>query len=81
MECEPQIHLPQSFGRLASLAGGVRRAAKRDVNHQEIGDYLSLHVVYNSDVYEKGMVEDLIHHYRELLNALLANPEEKVSPP
>ena len=50
-----------------------------DITFQEIGNYFSLQVVYNPDVYERKMVEGLIHHYRQLLTAVLANPKEKVS--
>ena len=46
---------------------------------QETGDYLSLHVIYNTEVYERDMVEDLIRHYKQLLNALVKNPGEKIS--
>ncbi|WP_165760207.1 condensation domain-containing protein, partial [Niastella populi] len=55
--------------------------SKFDINIfvSEVSDYLSLRIVYNSDVYEKEMVEGLINHYRQLLNAILDNPEEKIS--
>ncbi|MDP1815336.1 MAG: LLM class flavin-dependent oxidoreductase, partial [Leadbetterella sp.] len=50
-----------------------------DITFQEIGDYLSLQLVYNPDVYEKEMIEGLINHYKQLLHAVLENPEEKIS--
>ncbi|MFT5822557.1 MAG: amino acid adenylation domain-containing protein, partial [Crocinitomix sp.] len=46
-----------------------------DFTFQEMGDYLSMHAVYNPDVYDKEMVEDLIKHYKQLLVVVLANPE------
>jgi amino acid adenylation domain-containing protein len=49
------------------------------INVQEFGDYLSMEMVYNPDVYEREMVEGLMRHYKQLLNALLENPEEKIS--
>jgi amino acid adenylation domain-containing protein/non-ribosomal peptide synthase protein (TIGR01720 family) len=50
-----------------------------EVTAQEVGDYLSLNVVFNPDVYEKAMVEGLIGHYKQLLTALLENPRTKIS--
>jgi putative pyridoxal-dependent aspartate 1-decarboxylase len=50
-----------------------------DITFQEVGDYLSFQVVYNPDVYERDMIEGLMHHYRQLLTALLENPAEKIS--
>ncbi|WP_237732407.1 condensation domain-containing protein, partial [Flavobacterium sp. UGB4466] len=50
-----------------------------EITIQQIGDYLSLKFVYNPDVYEKVMVEGLIRHYKQLLNALLEKPEEKIA--
>ena len=50
-----------------------------DISFQEIGDYLSLHVLYNPDVYDRSMIEGLINHYKQLLHALLDSPKEKTS--
>ncbi|MDP1880838.1 MAG: amino acid adenylation domain-containing protein, partial [Parachlamydiaceae bacterium] len=46
---------------------------------EETGDYLSLRLVYNPDVYDRAIVEGLINHYRQLLASLLVNPNEKIS--
>ncbi|WP_133054858.1 non-ribosomal peptide synthetase, partial [Niastella populi] len=46
---------------------------------QENGDYLSLQISFNTDVYERAMVEGLIMHYKQLLTALLETPEEKIA--
>ncbi|WP_202704128.1 amino acid adenylation domain-containing protein, partial [Flavobacterium sp. UGB4466] len=50
-----------------------------EITFQEVGDCLSLNFIFNSDVYEKEMVEGLIGHYKQLLNALLETPEEKIA--
>ncbi len=50
-----------------------------EITFQELGDYLSLQVVYNEDVYEKEMVSSLLNHYKQLLQTLLESPEEKLS--
>ncbi|MFT5823206.1 MAG: amino acid adenylation domain-containing protein [Crocinitomix sp.] len=46
---------------------------------EEMGDYLSLKVVYNPDVYEREMAEGLIKHFKYLLSQILVNPEEKLA--
>lgn len=50
-----------------------------DVTFLEVENYLYFKVVYNPDVYEREMIESLVNHYRQLLNALLENQEEKIS--
>jgi amino acid adenylation domain-containing protein len=50
-----------------------------DIAFHEAGDYLSFSIVYNPDVYEREVIEGLINHYKQLLNALLENPHEKIS--
>lgn len=51
-------------------------ASKLDINihFQEIGDALSFTVNYNTDLYDKKSIENLINHYKELLNSILSNP-------
>jgi tyrocidine synthetase-3 len=55
--------------------------SKFDINitFQEVGDYLSLHLVYNSDVYEQVMLKSLIKHYKQLLVSVLSKPTQKIS--
>ncbi len=50
-----------------------------DIAIEEKGNYLSFSIEYNTDVYEREMIEGLINHYRQLLSAVLENPEEKIS--
>jgi amino acid adenylation domain-containing protein len=50
-----------------------------EVSFKEVGDYLSFQIAFATDVYEKSMVEGLIRHYKQLLQALLENPEQKIS--
>ncbi len=67
--------------KLSRVADLGQSAAKFDIDisFKEVGEYLSLHVVYNTDVYELAMMERLVVHYRQLLNAVLQKPEEKIS--
>uniref|UniRef100_UPI00260522C2 condensation domain-containing protein n=1 Tax=uncultured Aquimarina sp. TaxID=575652 RepID=UPI00260522C2 len=46
-----------------------------DIDFYETGDYLSLNIIYNTDVYEGDMVEGLMSHFKELLSSLLVSPD------
>jgi amino acid adenylation domain-containing protein len=46
---------------------------------EEVGDYLSMEFNYNTDVYEREMVERLIRHYKQLLSVIINNPKEKLN--
>ncbi|MGZ4040918.1 MAG: amino acid adenylation domain-containing protein, partial [Bacteroidia bacterium] len=50
-----------------------------DISVQETEHHLLLQIIYNTDVYEKEMIERLINHYKQLLKVLLENPEETIS--
>ncbi|MGB3468632.1 MAG: amino acid adenylation domain-containing protein, partial [Cyclobacteriaceae bacterium] len=55
--------------------------SKFDVNVglREVNDCISLNLIYNPDLYEKEMIEGLIRHYQQLLNALVEHPDSKIS--
>ncbi|WP_299258185.1 non-ribosomal peptide synthetase [uncultured Aquimarina sp.] len=55
-------------------------ASKLDINihFQEIDDALSFTVNYNTDLYDKKSIENLINHYKELLNSILSNPTLRI---
>lgn len=46
---------------------------------QEEGDYLSLKVVFNTEVYEQRMIEALINNYKRILQVVYENPEAKIA--
>ncbi|WP_027392680.1 non-ribosomal peptide synthetase [Aquimarina latercula] len=52
-------------------------ASKLDINihFQEIGNALIFTINYNTDLYDKKSIENLINHYKELLNSILSDPE------
>jgi amino acid adenylation domain-containing protein len=50
-----------------------------EIGFREIDGYVQVLGVYNPDVYREVMLEGLIRHYKQLLNALLETPEEKIS--
>lgn len=45
---------------------------------QELGDYLSLTVEYNIDIYEAEIIEGFIRHFKEILKGVLANPSNSI---
>lgn len=49
-----------------------------EFHFEEKGDYLSLNLKFNSDIYEKEAMIDLIANYKVLLNNLLNAPERKI---
>ncbi|WP_202704127.1 non-ribosomal peptide synthetase [Flavobacterium sp. UGB4466] len=50
-----------------------------EIGFKEVDDYIQVWGTFNPDVYDKGMVEVLIKHYKQLLNALLETPDKKIS--
>ena len=71
--------LTNDFNRIVEDPGYHTSKFDIDIAFHEVGDYLSFSTVYNPDVYEQEMIERLINHYKQLLNAVLENPEEKIS--
>ncbi|WP_212003981.1 non-ribosomal peptide synthetase [Chitinophaga sp. HK235] len=49
-----------------------------DLTFYEIGHRIYLAVTYNTDVYDREMIEQLMVHYRSLLAALLENPGQSL---
>jgi amino acid adenylation domain-containing protein len=50
-----------------------------EVGFKEIDNYIQVWGVYNPDVYEAEMIENLITHYKRLLDELVENTEKKIS--
>lgn len=50
-----------------------------EVCFEELGEHLSFGITYNSDVYEKTMISQLILHFKSLLKELLKHPNQKIS--
>ena len=57
------------------------RTAKFDIeaSFQDNGECLLFQITYNTDIYDYSVIEDLIVHYKQLLNALLETPKKKIS--
>lgn len=46
---------------------------------EQVSDYMELHLVFNTDVYEKNMMEQFIGHYKRLLNLFLEDDQTKIA--
>ncbi|MEN2401845.1 non-ribosomal peptide synthetase [Flavobacterium sp. MC2016-06] len=58
--------------------GSVTTKFDVDFNFEEKGNYISFNVKFNTDVYDQYMIETLMKHYKQLLEALLTNSEVSV---
>lgn len=50
-----------------------------EYNFEEHGDLLYFDVTFNTDIYERELIESLMKHFKQMLNALLQFPEKQVS--
>jgi amino acid adenylation domain-containing protein len=68
----------EEIGKIIDYGEGV---SKFDIDFmfQELGDHISIVVEYNTDVYERDMVERFIGHYENMLGKLLLSPEEPIN--
>ncbi|MHA7060312.1 condensation domain-containing protein, partial [Aquimarina sp. M1] len=46
-----------------------------DIDFQEVGDCLFYDVAYNSDVYDRDMIEGMMGHFNLLVSSLLSSPD------
>ncbi|MFP7658464.1 amino acid adenylation domain-containing protein [Chryseobacterium proteolyticum] len=58
--------------------GSIATKFDLDFNFGEVGDYISLKVKFNTDVYDQHMIEGLMNHYKQLLESLLKNSETSI---
>ncbi|MBL4703209.1 MAG: amino acid adenylation domain-containing protein, partial [Flavobacteriales bacterium] len=67
--------------QLNAIIDGGLATSKCDlgINFEEVGDCLSLNVLYNPDVYHGEMIQSLISHFKSLLKVILDDPEIKIS--
>ncbi|MEM9866039.1 MAG: amino acid adenylation domain-containing protein, partial [Bacteroidota bacterium] len=70
-----------NVNHINQIADEGSRPSKFDLllNFQEQGDVIAFTVEYNTDVYERDMVEMLIKHYKALLISIMLKPEEQIS--
>ncbi len=45
---------------------------------REEGDQLSLHITYNTDVYEAEMIQQIMRHFKQLLASILEEPTKRL---
>ena len=63
------------------VISGSKIACKFDLlfTFQEQGEYLSLELEYNTDIYEKEFLEGFMRHYRQLLSAMLRQQNQPIN--
>ncbi len=71
--------LSQVDPNLVKDFGEVKVKNDIELHVQEIGNYLTFTAGYNSDVYDKEMIKQLLLHFKQLLRELLVKPELKLS--
>jgi amino acid adenylation domain-containing protein/non-ribosomal peptide synthase protein (TIGR01720 family) len=49
-----------------------------DIDFEEYGDAISFKVTYDADIYAKEMIMRMMLQYRELISAIIDNPEEEL---
>jgi amino acid adenylation domain-containing protein/non-ribosomal peptide synthase protein (TIGR01720 family) len=59
--------------------GYVRTKADIDFSLEEIGDYIDFNVIYNTDIYEREMIEGFMVHFKELLKYIIENTDKTIS--
>lgn len=66
--------------KIDSIVDSESTASKVDIAFyfQEVGECLSFNIVYNTDVYERDMVERMMKHYKQLLAILLSSPNQPI---
>ncbi|MEP0262577.1 amino acid adenylation domain-containing protein [Dokdonia sp.] len=50
-----------------------------EFNFQEVGTCLLFDITYNTDVYDKDMIQGLMNHYKQLWRSLLEQPNQLIS--
>ncbi len=50
-----------------------------EIIFEEANDYISFYIGYNSDVYQREMIERFMKHYLQMLNAFLKSPSSKIT--
>ncbi|WP_299676644.1 non-ribosomal peptide synthetase [uncultured Dokdonia sp.] len=49
-----------------------------DIAFKEEGDYMAFSITYNTDIYSQEAVRTIMQHYKQLLDVVLQNPDQKI---
>lgn len=69
---------PSAFHVISEI-GEMMSKFDLDITFQELGDHLSMDLVYNQDVYQQSMIEELMNHFIRLLELSLDSMEIAVA--
>lgn len=61
------------------LNGEKGTVSDLDITFREEGRHLKLDVVFNSDIYDQSVIENLMKHFKQLLLSVLQNPFQKIN--
>ncbi|WP_298511902.1 amino acid adenylation domain-containing protein [uncultured Kordia sp.] len=49
-----------------------------EIAFKELDGYLSCDIIFNPDVYEQSLIENIIRHYHEIMVSVIDNPHQKI---
>jgi len=61
------------------LNGEKGTVSDLDITFREEGRHLKLDVVFNCDIYDQSVIENLMKHFKQLLLSVLQNPFQKIN--
>jgi len=71
--------LEENAADVIRLNGEKGTVSDLDITFREEGRHLKLDVVFNSDIYDKSVIEELMKHFKQLLLSVLQNPFQKIN--
>ncbi len=69
------FNIEENATNIITDSGSTTSKFDLEFSFQEVGSYLSFQIVYNTDVYDEGMIKMMMVHFKQLLNSLLSNPD------
>jgi amino acid adenylation domain-containing protein/non-ribosomal peptide synthase protein (TIGR01720 family) len=73
------FHLEENVADEIKLNGEKGTVSDLDITFREEGRHLKLDVVFNSDIYDQSVIENLMKHFNQLLLSVLQNPFQKIN--
>ncbi|MGV3610691.1 MAG: amino acid adenylation domain-containing protein [Fluviicola sp.] len=77
-ETANNLELSQEQIDKISLDGFSMAKFDMSIAVEEIGSYLSLAIVYNTNIYDEQMMVQFLGHYKQILSVLLKNPNQPI---
>ncbi|MFP7658460.1 condensation domain-containing protein, partial [Chryseobacterium proteolyticum] len=74
-----RVILPEETANTVTDFGETISKFDLEITFREVGDCISFQMIYNTDVYDKEMIEGFLKHYKQLLESSLEHPNQKLS--